>query len=632
MNVVMHIIRVSLAVAIFAWLPQARADCEPFHDSLDSLESIAANGGVVSGTLGFAPAVNGQGVIFTGAGHVSYAGDLFAADSGSLSLWFSRNSTDAEGGIAQIGTLGQPNSLGIFYVAENDLVFEMRNAAGELVQISAAGVLAQNSWTHIVAIWRHLGEGCDLWLFVNGFYTSYGWLSGALELGPAQLQLGVTGYYGYAEGVADELRFFDWRLRDDEVYAEYVYSASRFQRQPTGKPVSTGPVRIVDGSLTVDGRPFRVKGVGYAPTPIHAWPSAATYSDPAILGRDMPLLRAMNVNTIRTWAQPADTALLDACYNGGVDPIRVIVGFWVPLHEGVDYSDPATIAAIESDFAACVNRFKDHPALLAWGIGNENNFAYHGDVADWYLLANDLAGLAYALEGESYHPTLVVNAGMLHFGDVALGSDDASLSNVDMWGHNAYPGEDFHCYFDYYERLSAKPLVLTEYGIDAYDNASGGEYQTVQAEYVVRQWRQIEATAAGGTVMAYSDEWWKAGDPDSHNLGGYATPMHPDGYSNEEWWGMLGAEDNGGGPDILHPRQVYFSLAAEYADVNGDYDLDDDTDLRDAGALQTCFGEPAAGACGAAFEFTADGWVDFDDFSRFTECLNGPARLPACAE
>jgi hypothetical protein len=253
-------------------------------------------------------------------------------------------------------------------------------------------------------------------------------------------------------------------------------------------------------------------------------------------------------------------------------------------------------------------------------------------VADWYALANHLAQAAYEEEGAGYHPTVVINGGMRHFGDIEYGSDDASLNYVDVWGHNAYPGYDFHCYFDYFDRLSAKPLIITEFGIDAYDNQSGGEYQAVQADYVVQQWRQLETASAGGTVMAYSDEWWKADDPASHDLGGYATHRHPDGYSNEEWWGVVWVEDNGGAPDIMHPRQVYSALTAEYADVCGDHDLDGDTDLADYAAFQRCFGLAPAGACGDAFEFVANGVIDLDDFTRFQVCFNGPDLPPACAE
>ncbi len=52
-----------------------------------------------------------------------------------------------------------------------------------------------------------------------------------------------------------------------------------------------------------------------------------------------------------------------------------------------------------------------------------------------------------------------------------------------MWGHNAYFGYDTHCYFEYYDRVTAKPLVVTEYGIDAYDMTVGMEYKNLQAAW-----------------------------------------------------------------------------------------------------------------------------------------------------
>ena len=67
--------------------------------------------------------------------------------------------------------------------------------------------------------------------------------------------------------------------------------------------------------------------------------------------------------------------------------------------------------------------------------------------------------------------------------------------------------------------------------------------------------------------MAYSDEWWKAGDPCTHDNGGYKTWAHPDGYSNEEWWGIMRTVDNGSGPDIMQPRKVYYTLKNKWGVV-----------------------------------------------------------------
>jgi len=608
----------AVLMALGLAVPPAAAQCAPFYDSLNDAASIESNGGVITGPLGFAPAVNESGAVFNGDCHVTYTSELFAAPRGSVSLWFRKISTDADGGILQIGTLGQPNSIGVFYVQERDVYFEVRNDSSHLAQVSAPGALSQTEWTHIVAAWRSQGDGCDMWLFVNGRFVTYGYLPGLFDHTADTMQIGVTGYYGNAEGMMDELRLFDWKLLDSEVYAEYVYSSNRYRNEATGKPVSTGAVRVIGKSVFVNGEPFTVEGVGYAPTPIGFWPwEYSIYTDPDILARDIPLLEGMNANTIRTWAPPPNTILLDALYYDATTPIYAVIGFWIPLNGLDDYGDPATIAFYESEFRDFVRRFKNHPAALGWGIGNEVNLGLEGQaLADWYALANRLAEVAYEEEGAAYHPTIVVNGGMWGLGNVDASSDDVSMNFVDMWGHNTYFGEEAHCYFDYYDRLSAKPLIFTEFGIDAYDNITGTEYQAVQAEYVVQQWRQIRSGCAGGTVMAYSDEWWKAGDPSSHDFGGYATDRHPDGFSNEEWWGMLSVEDNGNGPDLMSPRLAYYALAQEYGALPGDVDGDGDVDLFDLAALLVAYGACVADPnYNADADFDASGCVDLADLA-----------------
>ncbi len=76
----------------------------------------------------------------------------------------------------------------------------------------------------------------------------------------------------------------------------------------------------------------------------------------------------------------------------------------------------------------------------------------------------------------------------------------------------------------------------------------------------------------GGSIAAYSDEWWKGkystdpgcpdNDPAVQGVCGYSTSSHPDGYSNEEWRGIMRTLDNGSAPDIMEPRAVYYMLRA----------------------------------------------------------------------
>ncbi|RIK67261.1 MAG: hypothetical protein DCC65_06835 [Planctomycetota bacterium] len=623
------------AFLLFAIVPARwEAPCVPFADGLESAASIAAAGGFVSGSAAFSPAVSGSGVTLSGSGFITYSNSIFNAASGSVAMWVRKNAADAGGGLFQIGIVGQPHSVGLVYGNDDDLYLEARGAGGVSAAVLAESALSLSEWRHVVATWRDSGVGVDLWLFVGGRYSGFTRLTAPWALNAGQMQVGFTGFYGLANVRIDELRYCDWRMSDDEVYAEFVVSAGRYSAQPVAKPPSTGTVRVSGRSLLVDGAPYTVKGVGYQPIPIGMSISGAAvdfvYTDGAILSRDMAILRAMGVNTIRTWSQPPDTTLLDACWNGGVDPIRVILGFWVPQEPGVNYAHPGTAAAIELAFREVVNRFKGHPALLAWGIGNENNFTYARPLAEWYALANDLAVAAYEEEGAAYHPCVIVNGGLQHLGDTASGSDDAAMTHIDIWGTNAYPGASFQCFFDYFETLSTRPIVITEYGIDAFDQEGGVEYESTHAEYVVAQWRELRARSIGGAVMAYSDEWWKAGDPSAHDLGGYGTAAHPDGYSNEEWWGLLRAVDSGPGPDELQPREAYFALAAEFLGLPGDLNCSGTVDLSDIEPFVVALVDAAAYGAGIGAgcdighaDVNGDGRVDGQDIGPFVQMLTG---------
>lgn len=615
-------------LALGQYTVRADADCAPFHDSLHNLASITANGGSVSGSVSYAAGMNGNSAVFGANGHITYSARGFRAASGTLSLWYKKTSSAASGGICQIGTLGGANSIGLFYNNTNDLCFELRNSAGDYAQVYATGVVSQTQWVHIAATWQELDGTCAMWLFINGSYQNYAAVSGTLSHAATVLQVGTTGYYGHGQGSADELRWFDWNLGDSEAYAELVYSSNRFLRQATAKPVSTGPVQLIADCLYVNGAPFQVKGVGYAPTPVGYW-SYSSYTDAGIIARDVPLLKSMNVNTVRTWGQPPNSMLLDALYYNGGDPIYMIVGFWIPV-SGIDYGDPNTITTYANQFRSLVNQFKHHPGVLGWGIGNEVNLSQSGQaLADWYALANHLAQTAYVAEGAAYHPCIVVNGGLMGLGNVDNLSDDASMSAVDIWGQNTYFGWDAHCLFNYYNRLSAKPLLFTEFGIDAWDNRNGVEYPAVQAEWEVRQWRQIRAACLGGTLMAYSDEWWKADDPNHQDFGGYATGAHPDGYSNEEWWGVVWVQNNGSAPDIVHPRPAYYALGQDFGYDPGDADHDGDVDLVDLRAFQTCFYAATTGTCGSAFDYVASDVIDGADFEALAADLTGPDSPPA---
>lgn len=119
-----------------------------------------------------------------------------------------------------------------------------------------------------------------------------------------------------------------------------------------------------DWTLTVDGAPYTVKGLTWGP-PIG---EAATR---------MPDLRAMGVNTVRTWGTDGTTRpLLDAAAANG---IRVINGFWLQPGGGpgsggcVNYVTDSTYkTTMRTEFLRWVTEYRDHPGVLMWSVGNES--------------------------------------------------------------------------------------------------------------------------------------------------------------------------------------------------------------------------------------------------------------------
>lgn len=328
---------------------------------------------------------------------------------------------------------------------------------------------------------------------------------------------------------------------------------------PAVKPVGSGMVRIKDKKLETDFdrdgtyEAFVVKGAAFSPAPIGGKPLTKEVYD-----RSIVWLNDLNANSVRTYSGVDAYFLQQAAAKN----VRVIVGFWVNLD--LDLSIRAIRDRIVEDFALMVLDLKDSPAVLMWNIGNEQNYSLtpnNGNSPYWYSLVQEMAVAAYNVEGETYHPVCASNGNLYNIGNAGMNADDASLTYVDLWGSNAYE-TNFASFFSTYRTRSAKPIVITEFGIDALNNGTMTEYESVQAEFDSANWAQIRAASdvcVGATVFEFTDEWWKAGDAGSHDFGGYATNQHPDGYSNEEWWGIVAVtpDADNDGLDEWRGRKAY---------------------------------------------------------------------------
>ena len=114
----------------------------------------------------------------------------------------------------------------------------------------------------------------------------------------------------------------------------------------------------------VNGEPQVIKGMGLNTQ----YASQLSPSDRAArIEDDMAEMEAMGVNTVLGW-DPAefDEVLLDAAERHG---IGVIMPF--DLDPAADYTDPTVRQQLHDQALAWVARYRNHPAVRMWGLGNE---------------------------------------------------------------------------------------------------------------------------------------------------------------------------------------------------------------------------------------------------------------------
>lgn len=324
---------------------------------------------------------------------------------------------------------------------------------------------------------------------------------------------------------------------------------------PATKPVGRGMYRIANRQLEEDYNGdgvysrLEVKGVAFSPAVI-----GSNTTTSAVIDRSMLFLDTLNANAIRTYSGADPHLLVRAAERG----IGVIVSYWVET--SYNLADPAAREAVLEGFARMVAGLRTYQSVMLWNLGNEQNYT-NGNNPYWYDLVQELAITAFEIEGEYYHPVCASNGDIQTIGDPAKRSTDSLLSYMDLWGTNIYK-MNLTSSLSTFRARSGKPLVITEFGIDALDNRTKLEYEGVQTLIDSTNWAQIRAAGdvcVGATVFEFTDEWWKAGDAARHDYGGYATGEHPDGYSNEEWWGLIAVtpDTNGDGFDEWRPRAAF---------------------------------------------------------------------------
>jgi len=196
-------------------------------------------------------------------------------------------------------------------------------------------------------------------------------------------------------------------------------------------------VKNISGNfeLLKNGEPYYIKGAGAKD--------------------NFKLLVNSGANSIRVWSTN-NKSLLDSAYKYG---LSVTLGLHIrPERSGMDYNNEYAVQGQIEYLKNEVLKYKDHPALLLWGIGNEVDLKY-SNFKVWEtieILAN------FIKEVDPNHPTMTVIAGV-----------DPSKAyyikkycpSIDILGLNVY-GSIENAGVNLRKYNWDKPYIVSEWGVN----------------------------------------------------------------------------------------------------------------------------------------------------------------------
>ena len=187
--------------------------------------------------------------------------------------------------------------------------------------------------------------------------------------------------------------------------------------------------------LLKDGKPFYIKGAGGT-------------------GK-LEKLKEYGGNSIRTWGVDSETdELLE---NAKRNDITVCFGIWIGQErQGFDYSNKQALASQLDMVRETVRKYKNHPSILIWGIGNEMDLDYTN-----FEVWKHMEDICKIVQKEDpNHPTMLVTAGL----DVAeIKLIKKHTPSLDILGINTYGNINYiKKALDMYGWK--KPYIVAEWG------------------------------------------------------------------------------------------------------------------------------------------------------------------------
>lgn len=299
-----------------------------------------------------------------------------------------------------------------------------------------------------------------------------------------------------------------------------------------GPPAGASVVSVRGTDVLVDGVPFVGNGAS---------------------GLDRQAdLKGTGATVLRTYGEEPGE-ILDAAQRAG---LKVIVGFWMEHpRRGFDYGNRMAVEAQLGELRKMVERYRTHPALLAWAVGNEVETELTPEqAASVWPGIEEAARLVKTLDGA--HPVMAVLAD--------TGADKVTLlkqqaPSVDLLGLNVYGDSALTILARARSQGWTGPILVTELGAlgqwQAGKTAWGAPIEPTSSEKADKMRRYLAAFAQA-KVGAMPFYWGQKQEvtPTWHSLflptGEWTEPVE---VMAETWGGKPPGGDNHA-PRILSLR------------------------------------------------------------------------------
>lgn len=238
-----------------------------------------------------------------------------------------------------------------------------------------------------------------------------------------------------------------------------------------------------DFELLRNGKPYYIKGAG---------------------AKDhFNLLSKSGANSIRLWSTN-NQQLLDSAHQYG---FTVTLGLHVrPERSGMDYNNEYAVKGQIEQLKKEVIKYKDHPALLIWGIGNEVDLKYSN-----FKVWETIEAIANFIKKiDQNHPTMTVIAGI---DPSKIYQIRKHCPSIDILGLNVY-GSIENAGTNIRKFNWDKPYIVTEWGVNGPFEAKKTSWKAkieppngVKADQRLRRYKQLIEKDSERCLGSYCFLW-----------------------------------------------------------------------------------------------------------------------------